>query len=375
MPPSAPQGPIIRERAVSGPVVLVTAANERFYPGLLVSLASALGAASGSLSYAIHVIDGGLSDEHWAELRSVLRVIAAHRGVGSTVDRIPATHPAFSELPSRRGSTLTFARLAIPYVLPVPRAIYLDSDVVCLRGVEAFWHALSGDVSLVAARDPLGCLGRDRSLRRRLGRADWRLPYFNAGIVGLDLECWARDGAMDAIRRLLHETAELKYVDQTILNFVFRRRWVELDGDHNTVLTLENVAGLAARPRCVNLHYVGAAKPWLARTSTAQRYFADLLFDEVASAISGARPPAPRTIQPRSLARATRKGFWYRLHAPKRAAIYRQIAADAKRYRRLAAEAAAGIAIAGRIKERPWSSDWLAGEFPAVASALAEARK
>lgn len=300
---------------------LVSAADSKFFPGLMVALGSALACASGDLDYTITVLDGGISAGDWERLDSSLKRIGREKRIQVRLCRIDATGVLVAGMPSRRGSVLTFARLAIPGIMDARRVIYIDSDVVCLRGVEEFWTGLETGAALAAARDPLGTLGRD-PLARGLPKSKHKLPYFNAGIIGMNLECWRAPEIISQITHLLPKAASFRYVDQSLLNLVFHDQWVEVPDACNRLLTLAECGRLAHASEPANYHYIGARKPWLGRVSNFYRHAPNLLFDRVYQWICDGQTGPPRTVCRESIASARRKSRFYRMFLPSRSRQY-----------------------------------------------------
>lgn len=307
---------------MSHPILqLVSAADSKFYPGLLVALGSALACASGDFDYSITVLDGGIPDDDWAAMDSHLQRIGRKKHTKVRLFRIDANRALVAGMPSRRGSVLTFARLAIPSIMDVPKAIYIDSDVVCLRGVEEFWTGLDTGAAIVAVRDPLGTLGRD-PLTRQLPKSKHKQPYFNAGIIGMNLERW-RDPEVEAqINNLLSGAKSFRYVDQSLLNLVFHDQWHDVPGACNRLLTLAACSELGHAVDPANYHYIGSRKPWLTTISNFYRHAPNLLFDRMHQWICDGGSNPPRTICPKSLATARRKSRLYRLFLPARSRYY-----------------------------------------------------
>ncbi len=323
---------------------LASASDERFFPGLHAALASAVFASSGKLDYTVHVIDGGITDAQWTILETNLRALGALRGIEVELRRIPANHPVFERFPIRRGSNLTYARLAIPYLIDAARVVYMDSDVLCLLGVERFWEALEPQTPLVAVLDPLRRVGRDCTLRDRLPRRMHGQPYFNAGIIGINVALCRANGSLEAIDRLIGEASEFKYVDQTLLNLVFLGAWSRLPDVYNLVLTLENSACIIERPCAANLHYVGSGKPWLSTQSSFYRFAPDTLFDLVSRLLgTNDSREEPRTINPLRLAQVRRKAWIYSLLWPRRGQLYRRALATITTAPQMASMHAAAI--------------------------------
>lgn len=304
-------------------IQLVSAADSKFAPGLITALGSAVASASGRFDYHISVIDGGLTKDNWDKLESCLLKIGSLKAVRVSLARIPAAELSTSDMPMRRGSQLTYSRLSIPCFLKVPKLVYIDSDVLCLRGIEDFWTN-SGHRILVAARDPLGTINRDSFARRRLPAAKRGLPYFNAGIIGINCERWSLPESQQKIKALLPLADQFKYADQSLLNYAFHDEWQEIPDINNQVLCLRNCANLEKVDPAANFHYVGGQKPWLTSSSSAYRHSANLLFDKVHEWISG-EAALGRVVKEHSLAEARKKMMLYRFLLRSRSREYAKI--------------------------------------------------
>jgi hypothetical protein len=187
--------------------------------------------------------------------------------------------------------------------------------------VEELWTGLDTGSALVAARDPLGTLGRD-PLTRQLPKSKHKLPYFNAGIIGMNLERWRAPEIASQIDNLLPQAKSFRYVDQSLLNLVFHDQWFEVPGACNRLLTLAACGRLANANEPANYHYIGPRKPWLTTVSNFYRHIPNLLFDHVHQWICDGGPSPPRTICPESVATARRKSRLYRLFLPSRSRQY-----------------------------------------------------
>lgn len=304
-------------------IQLVSAADSKFIPGLITALGSAVASASGRFQYHISIIDGGLTKDDWTKIESCLSRIGTLKGILVSLIRIPASELPNSEMPMRRGSQLTYSRLSIPCFLKVPKLVYIDSDVLCLRGVEDFWTH-PGHHILIAARDSLGTIRRDSFARRSLPRAKHGMPYFNAGIIAINCERWSQPENQRKIKSLLPFASQFPYADQSLLNCAFHDEWHEIPDINNQVLSLRNCAGLDTAHPAANFHYVGGRKPWLTNTSSAYRYPADLLFGKTYEWISGEAAPG-RSLKEQSLADVRRKIMLYRFFLRSRSREYAKI--------------------------------------------------
>jgi lipopolysaccharide biosynthesis glycosyltransferase len=154
----------------------------------------------------------------------------------------------------------------------VKRVVYLDADLVVL-----------GDLSRVAAIDLGGkTLGAVLDIHvRRWGKAGAALrggttddrPYFNAGVLIIDLDAWRKRHVRQRALTFLHEhTDGILFWDQDALNAVLVDDWIELDPRWNRMshyweqrktgtlpFSQETIASLRD-PFIV--HFASGSKPW-----------------------------------------------------------------------------------------------------------------
>lgn len=209
-------------------------------------------------------------------------------------------------------------RLLIPTLFEsdVPRVIYLDADVLVRGSVAELMSMDLSGYSCAAVRDPsIPWAGAPQALPwRELGIAP-DTPYFNTGVLVIDLERWRQTSlgpkALDVLT--VHK---LRYGDQCALNVVLQGGFLRLDptwnlqAGHNPELeslgcVIEPLAQLEAavmNPRIVHFN----TSPFLHRPwqHGCSRRFTDEWFaalDE--TAFAGWRPQPPRERVPVSVPR------------------------------------------------------------------------
>lgn len=167
-------------------------------------------------------------------------------------------------------SRATFFRLALPRIAPATtqRVLYLDSDLIVMRDVQELWNCNMRGAPIAAVCDS----GMDWK-----PFADaWNLPaaqgpYFNAGVLLIDLDRVRREGTFDRAIDILRANA-LTYMDQDALNIAHWGRWRPLDAVWNVQHTMllggaapdvprEMMPAPSAQPGII--HYTGRNKPWL----------------------------------------------------------------------------------------------------------------
>lgn len=312
-------------------ITLISTANSKFYPGLLVALYTALENSSGKYDYDVIVLDGGLTSSEIEKIHQLLSSLALRKNVTIQVTNRILTAEELQILPVRRGSPLTNARLLVPKLFPdMVKAVYLDSDVVCARGIEEFHEKIDDSFAISACLDPHRILRSDRTVRDRIKPSEYEWPYFNAGVIGINVTRWREQ--FDEIIALLSAENEWKHADQSLLNFLFRGQWNQVDPLANVCLTLENCAKGSLIQAKANVHFVGPRKPWLFNESLFYRRCFDALFDEKMEKITNTVSEVKRTTLQKSIISARRKSVWYRFFMPKRAGVYAKALTEYSQY-------------------------------------------
>ena len=157
------------------------------------------------------------------------------------------------------GSFMVYGVLLLPQLLPDLRSVlYVDSDVLFTLPVSkllAFDPALS-EHHLVAACSSTFESTLDRDLACSLG-LDCKAPYFNSGVLYLNLELWCRDNITE---KCIEFCKKHLVFDQTALNVVFYNRFKCLPSDFNVPLYIHS--SKLADPSGKILHFVGSPKPF-----------------------------------------------------------------------------------------------------------------
>jgi lipopolysaccharide biosynthesis glycosyltransferase len=258
---------------------------------LAVTLRSALANLEPAQELVAYVIDAGLPPE-------ARELIIGSTDRRCTLHWIPAAGAAFEGLPSwGRMSATTYNRLLLGKLLPaaVERVLWLDCDLLILGNLAELWSMPLNGATTGAVRDPfIPCLGSRFGLRGvdTRGRAR-RCPYFNAGVMLIDLVRWRSvDVAGQAIDFLRRYRDRVFYQDQAALNAVLTTRWTELGQRWNWMPNGPRQTGDGLRAAGI-VHFSGSLKPWRMRGSSPlhRRYmeYVDL------TAWSGFRPPRSMT--------------------------------------------------------------------------------
>jgi lipopolysaccharide biosynthesis glycosyltransferase len=171
----------------------------------------------------------------------------------------------------KRLHTVMYARLLIDRILPagIGRVIYLDCDTLVLTPIERLYERDLEGMAIAAAPDPvrlLNMLGRD--MREKAGIFEPTAPYFNSGVLLIDMEKFAATDVPGWIE-VMHANGLIGrlYFDQDMLNLMFAGNWTALPWRFNVMDP--KVAHQTMDPFI--LHYTGHARPWHLYANVAHR--------------------------------------------------------------------------------------------------------
>jgi lipopolysaccharide biosynthesis glycosyltransferase len=167
----------------------------------------------------------------------------------------------------------TYYKLFMGELLPqgLQKVIYLDSDVVVRGRLDELWNSCYGNFIAGAVTDSY--VEANPQIKSNLG-LDSALPYFNAGVLLIDLNRWRQANVgSEAVAFAQRYADRISFADQCPLNWVLRDRWMKLPeiwnlqtasmvvGSQYGFLNYSRAAkerGLAAKI----IHFSGPSKPW-----------------------------------------------------------------------------------------------------------------
>ncbi|HEX9801363.1 MAG TPA: glycosyltransferase family 8 protein [Thermoanaerobaculia bacterium] len=278
--------------AAGAPLVVAAAADGAYALPLAVMLHSAAAHLAPEWRLVVYVVDDGIATRDREQVATAL-------GARGTVTWLPALWPATTALPTWGGMPLTtYQKLTLAEWLPagVERAIWLDCDVLVLADLGRLWLEPTGGAAALAVQDRIVPTLSSRfgvAARGELGLSD-DAPYFNAGVMLVDLGRWRRNGvAARAFDYLARHRRRVTFWDQEALNYALAGRWSPLDRRWNvnpTLARLFDATGGRDDDEAWIVHFSGQLKPWRVGGlgPHQQRFFAHL--DE--TAWRGERPRA-----------------------------------------------------------------------------------
>jgi lipopolysaccharide biosynthesis glycosyltransferase len=243
------------------------ASDEHYAAGLAVAVRSLVEHAGCDLR--VYVVDGGLSPATRSRLRAswpgeldvCFTPMSASRLEGLPVPRFPGT---------KHLNAWIFARLFLSELLPpdVERVLYLDADVLVRADVGELATTELGSAPLAAVRDEyVGSIsGSPGLVDCGVAGLDGAEPYFNSGVLLLDLPRWREERLGERTLQFLARHREhVRLPEQDALNALVAGRWTPLDPSWNVLIGESRKFDPAAAPDPVEakiLHFVGAHKPW-----------------------------------------------------------------------------------------------------------------
>ena len=262
-------------------IVLVAGANDAFALGLTVALCSALRHLDATRSAEVFVLDGGLSPASRDRCRRCL----ARTRPDAAVTFCSTDSDRFDGFNDHGYTPAAYLRLLIPELVPDRhrRALYLDSDVVVEGDVARLWALPDEGKAFRAALDD-GIRGTS-FVRDHLGfgglAAD--APYFNSGVMLIDLRRWKAARISERTLQVLAEHSDrCVHADQDALNIAAAGNWSVLSSAWN-----RQFSGMNAWPQTDGapnapigiIHFVDG-KPWQPGTACLlQRNFNAALRD------------------------------------------------------------------------------------------------
>jgi lipopolysaccharide biosynthesis glycosyltransferase len=166
----------------------------------------------------------------------------------------------------------TYYKLFMGELLPqsLRKVIYLDADIVVRGRLDDLWNFCYGNFIAGAVTDSF--VEANPQFKSKLG-LDPQQPYFNGGVLLVDLDRWRQAHVGSEAVAFAHRHANrISFADQCPLNWVLRDRWINLPESWNlqTSMVVEFHYGFmdysrAAKERGMEaqiIHFSGSSKPW-----------------------------------------------------------------------------------------------------------------
>ena len=246
------------------PISVLFCADGRYYQHMAVTIASLLKNNSKHQFQLIAV----LNERNPTAEQQIRRTVESFKNAEiefKTFDSQPIAHFRVD----RHITVASYLRLFMTQFLnpDVEKVLYLDCDLIVRDDIGDLWATDVSQYFLAAVADPYS----DNHVN--LGFAEDE-PYFNAGVLLVNLAKWRKADVVPKFIRFIEEnSAILQYHDQCTLNAVFRGQVLLLPHRWNfaarnadlpaKALGLRRSEFLALRKNPSILHYTTNVKPWL----------------------------------------------------------------------------------------------------------------
>lgn len=245
-----------------GPIHIALTFDDNFWAPAYATMRSICVSTQRKRDLVFHLCHTPLTDEHRADLEkigsefgSALRFydLSKTEHFLDLLGRVPK---------NKRLGDIPYARFVMDRFLPadVERLIYVDCDMMVVSPIERLWETDLGDKPFAAVEDAWGkLLAAHHDLRGRGGVLDPADPYFNAGLLVIDMKRWRDFEVAEKLETLINDgTADKLSFSQNVLNLIFRNKWQPLAPGWNVTSPKPEHERMGAHL----FHYTGHAKPW-----------------------------------------------------------------------------------------------------------------
>lgn len=242
----------------------------------------------------LHLLDCGLGREDRRALRRTV-------GDRVAVDFVEVPMDALLRFPLPAcGSHTTYARLLLEDLVPAQRVLYLDGDTLLRASVDELAGVELGEFPLAAVREmytPTVSAHNGVKQWRELGLAP-ETPYFNAGVMVVDLPRWSSlNIGGEALAYLRRGDLSITLFDQEALNVAVAGRWMPLAPIWNTSRYWYKPQRRQGPNRFILeeakiLHFLSEDKPWLGSPGIPAAHRRAFFRAIDRSALAGWRPGA-----------------------------------------------------------------------------------
>ena len=235
-----------------GAIDILLTGDEGIAPGLFVTAGSIVTSSRSNYPIVFHVMDTGLTEQTVLAFR---RFIGQFKAV--SLDIQPVDVSIFKSANSYRGNHSAYARLLVERYVDADRVIYFDTDFLCMKDVGEFYFREMGGNIVLATKTPMYSSLADDCPFLPTEEAS-KYPYFNSGVLLIDLKKWREAEIEQKLLECLAMPVKLEKHDQTLLNWVLKGKWGELDSSYGLLLRHDT-----ENPEDTNFHFGGGGvKPW-----------------------------------------------------------------------------------------------------------------
>ncbi|HEX3660711.1 MAG TPA: glycosyltransferase family 8 protein [Acidobacteriaceae bacterium] len=259
-------------------IILVCGTNDQYAMPLAVTLTSLLINLRSSLPVRIFILNANLSAETKQHLT---RILMRRRPDVDLTFKSANADILNSYSPNGHVTLDTLLRLLTPELLPadIDKALYLDCDLCVLRDITPLWQLDEARFPVYASIDPIvRVVSSEWGVRTYRERGiPGNSPYFNAGVLLMNLRMWREEQIGKACLDYLDEH-QSRFLDQDAINAVLAGRIGLLPMTWNAIVNSlryyskwpDDELKRAIAPEVDSLrhapaicHFAGGIKPWI----------------------------------------------------------------------------------------------------------------
>ncbi len=236
-------------------VNLIFSADKKYAPFLGVVLCSIFESKRSQNQIVVYILDGGILPKDKEKLEILIKKYSAQ------INFIKMDTSLFKDFfISEYISQASYYRIMIPKVLPaLEKVLYLDCDLIVLSDIFELYKTDISNYFLAAIPEPL------TNRQEELGMPQ-TAPYFNAGIMLLNLDKWRETKITEKLIAFIQENpTRLRFWDQDALNAILWDKWFPLSLKYNYMTsTIETnpIPVEKIKEHVAIIHFSSKLKPW-----------------------------------------------------------------------------------------------------------------
>lgn len=250
---------------------IVFASDNNYAQHTAVAMASVLVNTKVQQKIQFYLIDDEIQQENKE------KIIKTVQNLGGNIEFIKIKNSKLEDCyVSGELSRASYFRLDIANILDesIEKIIYLDCDLLVYDDIEKMWQLDMGGKPVAATCD-LGIMAsaRVRKQKNKFIGLPFDTPYFNAGVLIMDLKKWRDGNYAEAIIALATQNKYPNH-DQDALNKFFMNNWQEIPLRWDVIPPVFNLffkilnkpdlrkKAIEAKLNPAIFHYAGGYKPW-----------------------------------------------------------------------------------------------------------------
>lgn len=270
-------------------VQIACASDDRYFVGLVATVSSILTNIKPGCKAVFHILDGGVKSTNKKKLEEIVSIY----GNKYELNWLNTNLNQFSGLPDFwYDSKVNYARLLLPKLLDIDKVVYTDIDILHFKDISELWNINSEDKAALVCREITISVIKNDCPRCKEEDLDPDAPYFNNGLMLINLDYWRKHQISKKIIDYLNKYPDAcRFHEQSAMNVVLHNQFFLLDQSwnvqsHREAFQLEKDFDKLYN-FCINYHFVTSFKPWLYYNDSPQNLLFYKLIEIVAPNILG----------------------------------------------------------------------------------------